>query len=277
VRSRRIKSSALNIRTTLPSPLITTLVHLRLTPGRFIDSEADLDVAIKTLLPLSQAPSLAYPEMVRFGTTETLVGLLSHENTDIVIDVVEVVHELTDEDVGDEDLDVDEDDENKEAPLKTLIDGLVCRLYSTTNKLSYVLQQAYSILELLVDNLGRFKEEEDVDRQGLFHVLGELCSPLRNTSYNRAIGIFENIIGFNPQLSSHLVDKTALMKWLLSRIQAKTHDGNRGYVAELLVILLQNNRHNRAKFAAADGIEILLTVAAVGFRCITFGNMHVEI
>lgn len=63
--------------------------------------------------------------MVRSGTTETLVGLLSHENTDIVIDVVEVVHELTDEDVGDEDVDVDEDDENKEAPLKTLIDGLV--------------------------------------------------------------------------------------------------------------------------------------------------------
>lgn len=53
------------------------------------------------------------------------------------------------------------------------------------------------------------------------------------------------------------------MKWLLARVQGKMHDGNRGYVAELLVILLQNNRDNRAQFAAADGIETLLTVAAV--------------
>jgi beta-catenin-like protein 1 len=67
--------------------------------------------------------------MVKSGTAETLVGLLSHENMDIVIDVVELVHELTDEDVGDEGLDddenEDEDEENKEAPLKTLIEGLV--------------------------------------------------------------------------------------------------------------------------------------------------------
>jgi len=39
-----------------------------------------------------------------------LIGLLSHENADIVIDVVEVVHELTDEDVGNE-AEQDEDDE----------------------------------------------------------------------------------------------------------------------------------------------------------------------
>jgi beta-catenin-like protein 1 len=77
------------------------------------------------------------------------------------------------------------------------------------------------------------------------------------------LGIFENIIGFNPQLSSHLVEKTTIMKWLLARVQGKTHDENRGYAAELLVILLQNNKDNRAKFAATDGIEILLTVASV--------------
>jgi beta-catenin-like protein 1 len=34
-------------------------------------------------------------------------------------------------------------------------------------------QQAHSILELLVDNLSRLKEEEESDRQGVFHILGE--------------------------------------------------------------------------------------------------------
>jgi beta-catenin-like protein 1 len=75
---------------------------------RFIDSEADLDSAIKALLPLAQAPTLAYPELVRSGTATALIDLLSHENADIVIDVVEVVHELTDEDVGNEEDDEDE-------------------------------------------------------------------------------------------------------------------------------------------------------------------------
>lgn len=92
---------------------------------RFIDSEADLDAALKALLPLAQAPVLAYPELVKSGSIAQLIGLLSHENADIVIDVVEVVHELTDEDVGNEG-DLDEDEEqDADTALKLLIEGLV--------------------------------------------------------------------------------------------------------------------------------------------------------
>ena len=66
---------------------------------------------------------------MRSGTVVLLIGLLSHENADIVIDVVEVVHELTDEDVGNE-AEVDEDNEKSaEAALKLLIEGLVSRPY----------------------------------------------------------------------------------------------------------------------------------------------------
>lgn len=53
-----------------------------------------------------------------------LVGLLTHENVDIVIDVVEVLHELTDEDVGEEGEGDHEEESNAEA-LKLLIEGLV--------------------------------------------------------------------------------------------------------------------------------------------------------
>ena len=93
---------------------------------RFIDSEADLDLAIKALLPLAQSPVLAYPEIVRSGTVERLVGLLSHENIDIVIDVVEVIHEFTDEDVGIDPENEEEDEEgSREDALKELIESLV--------------------------------------------------------------------------------------------------------------------------------------------------------
>lgn len=92
---------------------------------------------------------------MRSGTIALLIGLLSHENADIVIDVVEVVHELTDEDVGNEADDEDEE-QNAESALKLLIEGLL----------------ENSILELLVDNLARLNEAEESDRQGVFHILG---------------------------------------------------------------------------------------------------------
>ena len=55
------------------------------------------------------------------GAVQRFVGLLSHENVDIVIDVVEVVHELTDEDVGDE---ADEEDEFEDLDIGNLADDL---------------------------------------------------------------------------------------------------------------------------------------------------------
>jgi beta-catenin-like protein 1 len=53
------------------------------------------------------------------------VDLLSHENADIVIDIVEVVHELTDEDVGNEEEEEEEEERRREEALKELIEGLV--------------------------------------------------------------------------------------------------------------------------------------------------------
>ena len=61
-------------------------------------SEADLDADIKALSILSEYPEL-YEEFVKLGCVDSLVSLLSHENTDIAIDTVEIISELTDEDV----------------------------------------------------------------------------------------------------------------------------------------------------------------------------------
>ena len=101
---------------------------------RFIDSEADLDLAIKALLPLAQSPVLAYPEIIRSGAIERLIGLLSHENVDIVIDVVEVIHEFTDEDVGNEQEDEEEEEGSREDALKQLIENFVSTCTSTGSR-----------------------------------------------------------------------------------------------------------------------------------------------
>lgn len=200
-------------------------------PEKFIDSEADLDAAIKALLPLAQAPTVSYPELIKSGATVLLVGLLSHENMDIVIDVVEVIHEFTDEDVGgeDEDEELDEDgqvNKQSEETLKALIDSLV----------------ANQTLELLVQNLTRMDEKEETDRQGVFHTLG----------------IFENVLGSRPTLAETLVSTTTIVPWLLNRIIQKEHDDNRGYAAEVLAILVQTSRSNRLVLVKADGVDTIL-------------------
>jgi beta-catenin-like protein 1 len=61
-------------------------------------SEADLDVDIKALSVLSEHPHL-YPEFAELGCVGSLVSLLAHDNTDIAIDSIQILAELTDEDV----------------------------------------------------------------------------------------------------------------------------------------------------------------------------------
>lgn len=110
----------------------TLYLHTNLT--RFIDSEADLDSAIKSLLPLAQEPVLAYSELIKSGVVLKLIGLLSHENADIMIDVVQLIHELVDEDAGAENEDEDEDGEKREGAIKMLVDAFVSIIDSLLRK-----------------------------------------------------------------------------------------------------------------------------------------------
>ena len=81
-------------------------------------------------------------------------------------------------------------------------------------------------------------------------------------------------MGFNPGISSKLVTQTHLMNWLLRRIQAKCHDENRAYAAELLSILLQNRIENRLVLSENDGIEIILKALSVISISIQLQNHH---
>ncbi|PNG99143.1 Beta-catenin-like protein 1, partial [Tetrabaena socialis] len=89
-------------------------------PDRFLESEVDLDEHIKSLMQagggllsgirgrgarvlvsalravIAGSPEL-YPLLLDGPTLPTLLGLLSHENTDIAADVVELLSELTGE------------------------------------------------------------------------------------------------------------------------------------------------------------------------------------
>lgn len=122
--------------------------HLRIkhpdNPANFLESEVDLDDAIKSLSILSTAPEL-YPQMVELGTITLLLGLLTHENTDISIAAVALLQDLTDSDVI---------TETEEAIC--VVDALV---------------DAHG-LELLVQNLARLDETHEEDARGVSLTLG---------------------------------------------------------------------------------------------------------
>lgn len=120
-------------------------------PQKFISSEADLDAEIKNLSILAEHPEL-YTEFVNLESTNSLVGLLAHENTDIAIDAIELIGELTDEDVAAE-----------EEQFDALADAFI----------------RADLIDLLVSNLTRLNEDDETDRNGVYYALGvieNLCS-----------------------------------------------------------------------------------------------------
>lgn len=125
-------------------------------PTKFMDSEADLDEGIKALSILSEHAEL-YEEFAKAPAAAKLVELLAHENTDIAIAAIEIISELTDEDVAGE---------------QGQWDALVAAF------------QEADLLSLLVSNFSRFDESDFADASGVYHslsVIENLLSQPANT------------------------------------------------------------------------------------------------
>jgi hypothetical protein len=114
-----------------------------ITGDRYLDSEEDLDKAFTFFYPLTQDPIKYYPEIsAHESLVSTLVNLLTHENTDISLQAVAVIYELTDEDVGEELVaEVEEDEEKREEVargVRLAMGGLMTALVSSGTWISFV-------------------------------------------------------------------------------------------------------------------------------------------
>eukprot|EP00929_Paragymnodinium_shiwhaense_P118708 TRINITY_DN90629_c0_g1_i1.p1 TRINITY_DN90629_c0_g1~~TRINITY_DN90629_c0_g1_i1.p1 ORF type:complete len:667 (-),score=192.20 TRINITY_DN90629_c0_g1_i1:42-1952(-) len=89
-------------------------------PDKFMKSEVDLDEEVKKFSLLAAHPEL-YAELVKLGAIPALVGLLNHVNTDIAVDVFEVLSELTDTDAI-------ADVEEPEAFVTALFEAQLCEM-----------------------------------------------------------------------------------------------------------------------------------------------------
>ncbi|EPZ34350.1 DUF1716-domain-containing protein [Rozella allomycis CSF55] len=114
-------------------------------PQKFLDSESALDSAIKKLTVFASSPQ-NLPDLINLNTVETMLGLLTHENSDISVSIIDLFNEILDEDsYGDQD----------EETITIFVEGLI---------------NAHA-LRLFSENLERLNEEIEEEKQGVFNTL----------------------------------------------------------------------------------------------------------
>lgn len=242
-------------------------------PSKFIQSEADLDEEIKRLSILAEHSDL-YGEFARLGCVGSLVGLLAHENTDIAIDALEMINELTDEDVAAE-----------EADWGALADAAL----------------EADLLGLLGSNLERLDEAEEADRNGVYYALSVIENLCSRTATAEVVAAHEKlvrwlltriqaketpVVGQNKQYAAEiiaiLVQNSSKNRRRLAELDAvdimlqlvaayRKRDPERGgeeeeYMENLFEALacIADEAEGKAKFIDAEGVELCLIMLKEG-------------
>ncbi|MCJ1349774.1 hypothetical protein MMC31_008015, partial [Peltigera leucophlebia] len=234
------------------------------TPEKFMGSEADLDAEIKALSILSEHPIL-YVEFAQIGCVSSLVSLLSHENTDVAIDAIEIINELTDDDV-----------EAEQHQWDTLVDAMLDS----------------DLINLLHENLLRLDEDNESDSAGVYHILGVFENLSSRVSIAELMGTTVPILSWllkriqrpEPSVSQNKQYTTEVLAILLQSTGSnrakliesdgidillqllssyRKRDPSKGteeeeYVENLFdcVTCCADDREGKAKFLVAEGIEL---------------------
>lgn len=113
-------------------------------PEKFMESEIELAGELDELSAVATSPEL-YPIIVETGSVNLLLGMISHDNTDISCAVINLMQEFTDP----------ENVKNNE-----LTDGFINSLLDG------------QVLVLIIQNLSRLDETNDNDAQGVYNSMG---------------------------------------------------------------------------------------------------------
>ncbi|XP_063063963.1 beta-catenin-like protein 1 isoform X2 [Engraulis encrasicolus] len=113
-------------------------------PEKFMETELDLNDVLQEMHVIATMPDL-YHLLVELNAVHSLLGLLSHENTDISIAVVDLLQELTDIDT------LHESEEGAEILIDALLEG--------------------QVVALLVQNMERLNEQVKEEADGVYNTL----------------------------------------------------------------------------------------------------------
>jgi beta-catenin-like protein 1 len=200
-------------------------------PTKFLESELDLDEAVKSLLSVASTPQL-YPDLVEAGAIPTLLTLLTHDNADIAADALELLSELTDTDAV--------EDNRQES--RILVDAML----------------ENDALKMLAERIKTLNMNEDEDEE-------------EATAVYRALSIVENMVELRPTIADAVVKETRLLQWLVGQLNPKTEvDSNKQYVCEIVSILAAASdeartaliERNSSKSSAATLLDKILQAIA---------------
>lgn len=113
-------------------------------PEKFMESELELNDEIQKMNVIATVPE-HYPILIEMNAIQTLVGLLSHDNSDVAIAVIDLLQELTDVDT------VTESEEEAQRLIEALLNE--------------------QVVALLVQNLERLDEKVKEDSDGVHNTL----------------------------------------------------------------------------------------------------------
>ncbi|KAJ0411365.1 hypothetical protein ATCC90586_004351 [Pythium insidiosum] len=222
-------------------------------PAKFMESEVALDEELRRWRAVAAQPAL-YSDLLALEVVPLLLGLCSHENLDVRLDVINLLADLTDLD----------EDPSALAPTKALVERLV----------------ALEFLPLLVRTLA------DLDAEAQQHAADERAGAGRGeeeeeeanpsaTGVFHALQIIENLVDVLPEASVPLCHDTSVFDVLLRMIApSRTRDAASAissstlYASEILSILLQAEQRNRDVFLqqqsskAASRLDTLLEAVA---------------
>jgi len=186
-------------------------------PDKFLKSEVDLDEEVKKFTQVATHPEL-YGSLVTLGSLPVMVGLLNHANTDIAVDVFEVLMELTDPEVM----------ENVEQP-----EEFVKALFEA------------ELAQMSVDVLSRIEEGNgDEDFKAVTNGL-TMIENLAEIMPQETCKAYGDISSFLPWLITRVRAPGAM-------------DYNKVYASEILGILLQYDEQSRQAMLKLEGVDKLL-------------------
>lgn len=224
----------------------------------------DLHDAIKQLQAVAAVPDL-YPLIVTLNVVSSMLELLSHQNTDIVAAIIEILMELTDVDILHESTEGAEkliDCLQEQSITKLLVTNCLDRLDETVKEESDAVHNTFSIFE----NLTEFRPEccIEIAEQGLMQwILKRLkikqydanklyCSEvlsilLQNTNENRILlGTIDGIDVLLQQLAIY-------------KRHDPTTDEEKEYMENLFNCLCSSllAKENRTNFLKGEGCQLM--------------------
>jgi beta-catenin-like protein 1 len=213
---------------------------------KFLDSEVEVDRALKALQALAAAPD-QYVVLIDSETLRaTLPGLLAHENVDIAIDVIELLKELLDDDVA----------------------GASPEAGVAANALLDALASA-DLLEAAMENLTRLSSPSSSAAAAVDNTQQDTSGILA------CFELVETILALQPARASDLCKPKSsstpapLLTALFHRVSSKIFDDVKSLAADLLATLVAADPNVVALIGegtfqkGADGIECLLEAIAV--------------